>query len=188
MNTLKPLQAVAICVVAGMILIPGATYFSTDRGSVFIAGVGALGQVIVAVLLYYITREQLEHAKSEAAYRKREQQLIKLERVFDDMVRTEVSYNNAKTGMGKTSFDGDQMDRLLALKDDVRRCFAQPASTEFNSLCRLAGVAQKLVKMAGYAEQIEKFSAQQKVVYAEIKKQVDAKRLHIAAYQADLNA
>jgi hypothetical protein len=189
MKMTAPLKAVAACGVAGAVAIPLAVHFGADKGSVAISGIGALAQVVVAVLLYFLTRDQLLHAKSEAAYRKVEQRIAKRERQFADMNRVQAAYGNAKTGIGKTRCDEGQVERLDRLRDDVRLYFQQPASQNFNKMVDAAKGALAIgVDKPGYVEKIAVFDSCAKQVYENIKDQIETFREKIEADEAVLSA
>ncbi|WP_213981907.1 hypothetical protein [Sphingomonas sp. dw_22] len=186
---IKPIHAVGACLIFGVAAISIAVCYSADPGNAAIAGAGALGQVIVAVLLYYLTREQLDHTRSETAYRRVEQKIAKHERRLDDMVRIQVAYNNSKTGIGKTKCDRDQIDRLHQLRDDMRQFFKQPVSQNFNRMCEHAKAAGILVVGdPDYLREIDNYAACNTTVYDETKLQIENMRQELAAFQRELEA
>lgn len=183
----KPTYAVVACVTLEAAAIGAAICYSSDRGNAAIAGLGALGQVVVAVLLYYLTREQLDHARSEAAYRKVEQKIAKHERRLDDMRRVQVAYNNSKTRIGKTKCDKDQIDRLHQLRDEMRQFFEQPASQNFNKMCEHAKSAGALViGDSSYLAEVASYAARDKIVYDETKRQIEDVQRKLADFQREL--
>ncbi|GFE73962.1 hypothetical protein [Novosphingobium sp. TCA1] len=187
MKRLEPLQAVLLCGAVGVLAIPAAVCFGADKGSVAIAGVGALGQVVVAVLLYYLTREQLDHARTESEYRKIEQRMAKQERRIDAMRRVQATFANGKTGIGKTKCDEDQIERLDRLRDDMRHTFVQPVSEDFNKMVEAAKAAsQAVIGDSDYLAKIATFSEKGQAVYSAMKGQIDEVDRHIADMQSAL--
>jgi hypothetical protein len=142
--TITPKPAVILIILFGAVVMFVTTYLANDRSAVFISGIGALGQVLVAALLFFVARDQHKHLVSEAKFKKRSAEADKLERVNRDQTVALAEFHNAKTGMGKQGFDSNQLERLKKLQTEIRLQYGVEISNKFNAYVRMGVAAEKL--------------------------------------------
>lgn len=182
LRTLTPLQAIVFSGLIALFVTIVACVNANDKGATFIAGVGAFGQVAIAILLYFLTRDQFSHAKSEAESRRVLEGLAKRENLLADMTRMQAAFAASKTGIGKTRIDEGQIKKLESLQVDMKALFDQPASKDFNKMISSAkGAYQIGVNGEGYLEKISTYDECQSRVYREMKRKADELRQEIEA-------
>lgn len=169
-----PFTAVSLCILVGFVAIYAVTQMEPAKGEIAVQGIGALGQVIIALMLYFIAREQFKHSLLRDNYKREEQKLSDLKISLAGMRKTHSAFNVAKTGITQTKCDQSQIQLLAALKVEMLHCFKQPVSSDFNKALDFAIEAAKIgLGNAKYEEKIKAFIDKKESVYLETRRQIE---------------
>lgn len=129
---------VSAAIVISIIVVGMAVWKGKDSGpEIFISGVGALGQVWIAVMLFILTVKQFAYQKSaDASQEKKEEifaDLTDRSQNFDRRYSLMDKFNEYKKRIGVRDFDLDQVRLFRTLRADMRLIFGPDVGETMNA-------------------------------------------------------
>lgn len=153
----KPLLVACTAIAVGSAAILIAAYLRLINAETIVGAFGAIGQVAIAIFLYFLTKSQLGHSKIEAEYSRKELVAEKASSELEHKRYIFESVNTFKTRIGKKVIDPQQVASLDGMRVQVKIYFRE-SSVAFNRAVNAARCAMAVGNEAIRDEELEKFN------------------------------
>lgn len=130
-------KAVLIAFAATVVLLALTTYYGKDsRTEVFVSSIGALGQVWIAAMLYFLARDQFLHSKLVAKAQDRSEN-------FERRVTLQQQFSNSCKEIGTTKMNGENIGEMKKCIVKIGYLFGEEAKAMASECHSIAVEANK---------------------------------------------